>query len=108
MMTLVELRKDDNRCKTKQGYFLPRRVKPKDDSAFQEPPKWKNAVAATAAPPKCRPPGRPPGAPPRGPPGGPGPPGRGGALPVAPPHKIASALGAPTGGFQPSEGGFEP
>jgi hypothetical protein len=53
MMTLVELRKYENRKKSKAGHFLPRRVKREDDKNFQEAPKprlWKNSVAAPAIP----------------------------------------------------------
>lgn len=53
MMTLVELRKFENRKKSKAGHFLPRRVKREDDKNFQEAPKprlWKNSVAAPSVP----------------------------------------------------------
>jgi hypothetical protein len=53
MMTLVELRKFENRKKSKAGHFLPRRVRREDDKNFQEAPKprlWKNSVAAPAVP----------------------------------------------------------
>jgi len=98
MMTLVELRKFENRKKSKAGHFLPRRVKREDDKNFQEAPKprlWKNSVAAPSVPhgfqnnPKMGPPpGRPPmdsmpfpagnSLPPLGPPGM-------NNIPVAPP-----------------------
>jgi hypothetical protein len=53
MMTLVELRKFENRKKSKAGHFLPRRVKREDDKNFQEAPKprlWKHSVAAPSVP----------------------------------------------------------
>lgn len=53
MMTLVELRKFENRKKSKAGHFLPRRVKREDDKNYQEAPKprlWKNSVAAPSVP----------------------------------------------------------
>lgn len=53
MMTLVELRKFENRKKAKAGHFLPRRVKREDDKDFQAAPKprlWKDSVAAPAVP----------------------------------------------------------
>jgi hypothetical protein len=53
MMTLVELRKFENRKKAKQGHFLPRRVKREDDKHYNEAPKpkvWKNATAAPQVP----------------------------------------------------------
>jgi len=53
MMTLVELRKFENRKKSKAGHFLPRRVKREDDKNFQEAPKprlWKNSVATPSVP----------------------------------------------------------
>lgn len=52
-MTLVELRKFENRKKAKAGHFLPRRVKREDDKDFQPAPKprlWKDSVAAPAVP----------------------------------------------------------
>lgn len=53
MMTLVELRKFENRKKAKAGHFLPRRVKREDDKHYNEAPKpkvWKNATAAPQVP----------------------------------------------------------
>jgi len=50
---LVELRKFENRKKSKAGHFLPRRVKREDDKNWQEAPKprlWKNSVAAPSVP----------------------------------------------------------
>eukprot|EP00930_Biecheleria_cincta_P039523 TRINITY_DN27167_c0_g2_i1.p1 TRINITY_DN27167_c0_g2~~TRINITY_DN27167_c0_g2_i1.p1 ORF type:complete len:2805 (-),score=431.05 TRINITY_DN27167_c0_g2_i1:54-8468(-) len=54
MLTLVELRKYENRRKAKDGHFLPRRIKREDDKDFQAapPPRlWKQAVAAPPVPP---------------------------------------------------------
>lgn len=54
MLTLVELRKYENRRKAKDGHFLPRRIKREDDKDFQAapPPRlWKQAVAAPPLPP---------------------------------------------------------
>jgi len=53
MMTLVELRKYENRRKSKDGHFLPRRIKRDNDKDFQPapPPRlWKQAVAAPSIP----------------------------------------------------------
>jgi len=53
MMTLVELRKFENRKKSKAGHFLQRRVKREDDKNFQEAPRprlWKNSVATPSVP----------------------------------------------------------
>lgn len=54
MMTLVELRKFENRKKAKAGHFLPRRIKRGDaDKNFQEMPKpklWNRSVAAPRVP----------------------------------------------------------
>lgn len=53
MMTLVELRKFENRRKAKAGHFLQRRVKKEGDDNFQAapPPRlWKRAVAAPVVP----------------------------------------------------------
>mmetsp|Transcript_35794 Transcript_35794/g.80829 ORF Transcript_35794/g.80829 Transcript_35794/m.80829 type:complete len:679 (+) Transcript_35794:3725-5761(+) len=53
MMTLVELRKFENRKKAKAGYFLPRRVKKDETSNVPDAPRprpWANAVAAPPVP----------------------------------------------------------
>lgn len=53
MMTLVELRKYENRRKAKDGHFLPRKIRRENDKDFQPapPPRlWKQAVAAPAVP----------------------------------------------------------
>lgn len=67
MMTLVELRKYENRRKARDGHFLPRKIRRENDKDYQPapPPRlWKQAVAApsvppgpavTAAPPPARP-----------------------------------------------------
>lgn len=104
MMTLVELRKFENRRKAKAGDFLPRRVRRPEDADFQPAPAprlWKRAVAPPQvpkgkppaprpaflpkqdmpAPPSRMPPSKAPsmmGPPPNGPPGG------FGRIPIAP------------------------
>lgn len=53
MMTLVELRKYENRRKAKDGHFLPRKIRRENDKDFQPapPPRlWKQAVAAPPIP----------------------------------------------------------
>merc|ERR1719188_1937078 len=52
MMTLVELRKFENRRKAKAGHFLPRRVaRPGDNFQPAPPPRlWKRAVAPPQVP----------------------------------------------------------
>jgi len=119
MMTLVELRKFENRKKSKQGHFLPRRVNKDNDTSYQEAPRprlWKKAVAAPSVPQgKAEPkrpaflpkmPGGPPGRPPFRPPGLPA----GSSLPVGappPPKHFAGAWGPPPEGFEPIRPGFD-
>ncbi|CAJ1367042.1 unnamed protein product [Effrenium voratum] len=53
MMTLVELRKFENRRKAKDGQFLPRRIRRENEKDYQPapPPRlWKQAVAAPPVP----------------------------------------------------------
>lgn len=107
MMTLVELRKYENRKKMRAGHFLPRRVRQEEDTDYQPvpPPRlWKNAVAAPAIPlgkrpeflPKQEmigppPPKQPPGAPPFQQ-----------HLPLAPPAPVTFSASAMQVGDQPA------
>lgn len=105
MMTLVELRKFENRRKGKAGDFLPRRVR-RDDDKFQAapPPRlWKRAVAPPQVPKGAPPAPRPAFLPKEGMPPSPqrllppkapmalGPPGPG-RLPVAPPRPLIAPV----------------